>query len=108
MKLWVSLKNESAEKAIQFYVHELGMFTHDGNVWKSACSLRPIGNDGFKLMMASWHADPTDIPSFSLVVPDCYREFARLRKVHFASGGGSSRIRTGYWKYLNIQAAPTS
>lgn len=89
MRMNVLLKTESASVSRQFYEDELAMFKLEGELWERACSLRALNDDSFGIQLASYFNPPPDLamPLFSLLVENCAREFSRLLKTTFASGG---------------------
>lgn len=87
VSIHVNVRAVSIEQSRQFYEDELAMFKHVGAVWESACALRPRGSNAFELNLGTYYNPPGDQAMFFLVVANCDREFARLRAVHFASGG---------------------
>lgn len=87
MKMIVLLKAASPALSRQFYEAELGLFKLKGEMWESACTMQAVESADVEVELTRYHRAPSEVPAFTLVVPDCAREFARLRTTHFASGG---------------------
>jgi predicted enzyme related to lactoylglutathione lyase len=86
MKFIVLLKADSPAMSRQFYEDELGLFKLQGELWDSACTMQAIYSDEFGIELTTYNRAPAEEPAFTLIVPDCAREFARLRATSFGSG----------------------
>lgn len=87
MKLSLPLLAKSTSASRQFYVDELGLFVQHGEVWDSACRLHSVDSGDIELHLTTYATEPSKVPMFWLIVPDCNREFSRLRAKTFSSGG---------------------
>jgi hypothetical protein len=86
MKMIVLLKADSPAASRRFYEDELGMFTLQGAMWDSGCTMQAIHVESFGIELTTYNRRPSEEPAFTLIVEDCKKEFARLSAMHFASG----------------------
>ena len=69
--------------ARQFYVDELVMFSLQGELWDSICRLRALDSEDIELHLTEHNREPSPPQIFLLKVPDCKREFSRLKATIF-------------------------
>ena len=90
MKVKIYLKVDDIEAAEQFYSEELKMFNIILSEMRGSL-LRHINHDYFELSIKKKN-EANDLPTvnqpiFAIETYDCKKEFDRIKKIEFASGG---------------------
>ena len=88
MLIQIPFKVESIEKARQFYIDELGLFKEITTFGERAVILREFRDENLELYIELGECkNNSNEPSFSMEVKDCSKEFDRIKRINFFSGG---------------------
>lgn len=87
MRVDIFVPTHSAEEQVQFYVHELQLFTVAHDYGMDSILLRHVTEPSICLQLSPRGQPYGDEPLFCLSTDDCEREYERLRGVSFTKGG---------------------